>query len=212
MPGHVLAGHVVDADDVGLRTHRGWVFRGFELRAERGQLIAIAGPGGSGRSSLLLTLGGRMRSTDGRLRVCGQPLPGQAARVRRLTAVARIGGAAEPEEGLRVADHVRERAMAAKTSPHAFAAACDAIGAKPPSGDLIGSLGPHEVTALALALGLMDGRPVVLLDDLDAGVDGDGQAWLWATARRAAATGACVLATTTEGGYAEPHAHQVLSL
>jgi ABC-type multidrug transport system ATPase subunit len=205
---------VIDAADVGVRTYRGWVYSGFGLHASAGQVIAIAGQGGSGRTSVLLTLGGRMRASQGSLRVCGHTLPRAAARVRALTSVGRIGGAAELEPGLRVTDHVRERALAGRVRPAktAFEAAVDVVKADLPPRQLVGELEPWAATAFALTLALMGSRQLILLDDLDAGADADSQAWLWQAARRVAETGPCVIATTTEGAFADGVADQVVAL
>lgn len=205
---------VIDAADVGVRTYRGWVYSGFGLHANAGQVIAIAGQGGSGRTSVLLTLGGRMRASQGSLHVCGHKLPRAAARVRALTAVGRIGGAAELEPGLRVTDHVRERALAGRVRParNAFEAALDVVKADLPPKHLVGQLKPWVATAFALTLAVMESRQLILLDDLDAGADADAQAWLWQAARRVAETGPCVIATTTEGSFADSVADQVVAL
>jgi ABC-2 type transport system ATP-binding protein len=203
---------IVDAGDLGVRTYRGWIFKGISFRADAAQLVAIAGPGGSGRSSLLLTLSGRMRPSAGSLRVCGLPLPEKAAQVRSKTAVARIGGAVVLDEELRVRDHVRERALAAGCRKAAFGKACSVVQANLDERALIGSLDPHQVTLLTLALALMEDRPALLLDDLDTGSDSRTQTSLWAAARRAADTGVCVIATTTEGDLAAPYAHHVACL
>jgi ABC-2 type transport system ATP-binding protein len=205
---------VIDAAGVGMRTYRGWVYAGFGLRAGAGQVIAVAGLGGSGRTSVLLTLGGRMRASEGTLRVCGQVLPRAAARVRALTSVGQIGGAAELEPGLRVGDHVTERALAGRVpgGKTAFESARDVVKADLRPHHLIGELAPWEVTAFALTLALMEARPLILLDDLDKGADATAQAWLWEAARRVAGTGPCVVATTTEGGLADGLADQVVDL
>jgi ABC-2 type transport system ATP-binding protein len=189
---------VVSAEGLGVKTRRGWVFRGVDLRVAAGGLVAIAGPGGSGRSALLLTVGGRMKPSAGSLTVCGLPLPTAAARVRGRTAVARVGGAAEPDAELRVRDHVRERALAAGLHVAEFDWACEQLEVDLPGGELVGTLRSEQVTLMALALALMEQPAILLLDDLDAGADGPAQHRLWAAARRAADRGPAVLATTTE--------------
>ncbi|MFC6878376.1 MULTISPECIES: ABC transporter ATP-binding protein [Actinomadura] len=211
---------VVEADDLGVRTRRGWVYRGVTLRASAGTLVAVAGPGGSGRTSLLLTVAGRMRPTSGALRVCGLDLPEGAARVRGRAAVARAGGAAELEPELRVADHVRERALTLPGTARSrearesfggawksFGAACEVVGLDVPGRRRVRDLSPGDATRLALALAVMERPDVLVLDDLDAGSDGAGQHALWSSARRAADLGAAVVASTTEpspaGGLAD---------
>jgi ABC-type branched-subunit amino acid transport system ATPase component len=101
---------LVRADGLGLRTRRGWVFRGVDLALAAGSVIALAGEAGSGRSMLLLALAGRARPTAGTLTVAGE---GHRAHIRRSVAVARITASIELELELRVADHVREAALLA---------------------------------------------------------------------------------------------------
>jgi ABC-type multidrug transport system ATPase subunit len=203
---------LVVADELGVHTHRGWVFEGLSFQAEAGQLVAIAGPGGSGRTAVLLTLGGRMRASAGVLRVGGLLLPEHAGRVRALTAVARIGGAVTLDKDLRVGDLVRERALMTRCSRGTFGPACSVLEVSFEERAVVGSLEAHQVTLLALALALMEGRQIVFLDDLDTGSDSGSQAWLWAAARRAADTGVCLIATTVDGSLAEPYAQHVVSL
>jgi len=208
---------VVDADGVGVRTYRGWVYSGVTLRAGRGAVVAVAGPGGSGRTSFLLTVAGRMKPTTGSLSVCGLALPRSAAKVRRRTAVARATGAADLEPELRVADHVRERRLtlgrpARKHAKETFEQACELVGLDPAAKELVGELGAADATRLALALALMERPEIVLLDDLDEGADGSAQYDLWAAVRRTADTGVTVLAATTEASPADGLADLVVAL
>src|SRR5882757_4798891 len=96
---------LIRAEQFGLRTRRGWVFRDVELSLTAGSVTAITGPAGSGRSMLLLTLAGRAKPTTGRLVVAGQE---RRPDIRQLVAVARITGAVELEPELHVIDHIRE--------------------------------------------------------------------------------------------------------
>ncbi len=59
-----MDGVAVTAEEFGLRGPRGWAFRDVGLDAEPGALIAVEGPSGSGRTSLLLALTGRMKATE----------------------------------------------------------------------------------------------------------------------------------------------------
>ena len=64
------------ATGLGLMGGADWIFRDVDLTVAPGALAAVVGPAGSGRSSLLLTLAGRMRSTAGTLSVLGHKKPG----------------------------------------------------------------------------------------------------------------------------------------
>ncbi|MFJ9738127.1 ATP-binding cassette domain-containing protein [Streptomyces sp. NPDC101166] len=101
----------VTADGLGLRGPRGWAFRGVGFRAEPGSLIVIEGPSGSGRTSLLLALTGRMKATEGTATVGTARLPKQAAGARRVSALAHVAGVTDLEPALTVGEHLRERAL-----------------------------------------------------------------------------------------------------
>ncbi|MFC9972615.1 ATP-binding cassette domain-containing protein [Spirillospora sp. NPDC127200] len=204
---------VVEAVGLGLRARRGWVYSDVHLTAGAGSLVAVAGPGGSGRTSLLLTVAGRMKPTTGMLRVCGHDLPGEAARARRGAAVARATGAVELEQDLRVREHVRERLLTLRGVPaEAFDDAGALVGLEVSGKELVHELPSAEATRLALALALLGSPAVIVLDDLDDGADGAAQYGLWQAARSAADSGPVVLAATTEPSPAEGLADAVVEL
>ena len=49
------------------------------------EILVVQGPAGSGQTSLLLTLSGRMKLVAGRAKVAGLVIPEQSAAVRRVT-------------------------------------------------------------------------------------------------------------------------------
>ena len=67
---------VVDARDLRLTLGRGdaavEILRGIDLSVRLGQTLALLGPSGSGKSSLMAVLSGLERATSGTLRVAGQ--------------------------------------------------------------------------------------------------------------------------------------------
>ncbi|MFJ5027969.1 ATP-binding cassette domain-containing protein [Streptomyces sp. NPDC088560] len=101
----------VTAEGLGLKGPRGWAFRGLTFDAVPGSLIAIEGPSGSGRTSLLLALTGRMKPTEGTAAVGGLALPQRMAALRRISAVANAAGVTDLEPALTVGEHLRERAL-----------------------------------------------------------------------------------------------------
>ncbi|MEU1409407.1 ATP-binding cassette domain-containing protein [Streptomyces sp. NPDC005728] len=101
----------VTAEGLGLKGPRGWAFRGITFDARPGSLIAVEGPSGSGRTSLLLALTGRMKATEGAAAVGGFRLPRHMAAVRRVGAVANVAGVTDLEPALTVGEHLRERAL-----------------------------------------------------------------------------------------------------
>lgn len=105
------AGLSLDVRGLGLRGPRGWAYRSVRVTAGPGSLVAVAGPSGSGRTSLLLTLTGRMRPTEGTALVGGLVLPRRMAAVRRVSALAHVPGVTDLDPALTVAEHLRERAL-----------------------------------------------------------------------------------------------------
>lgn len=93
------AGVDVVARGASVRGPRGPVFEGVDLDVPAGGLLAVHGPAGSGRTSLLLALAGRMRLSGGAVRVGGHVLPAEGRRVRRLVAVARAAPRSRSKDG-----------------------------------------------------------------------------------------------------------------
>nr|WP_244295649.1 ATP-binding cassette domain-containing protein [Micromonospora orduensis] len=88
---------MVEARGLGLRTSRGWVFRGVDLAVNAGELHAIVGAPGSGRTSLLLALANRFPTSEGQLEL------------RAAAALGQVAGVHEPDPELTVAEHISER-------------------------------------------------------------------------------------------------------
>ena len=172
---------IVEASGLGLRTRRGWVYRDVDLTAEAGELHAVTGPPGSGRTSLLLALAGRFPHTDGELRRRGPAALGQVA------------GVHEPDPTLTVAEHIQERLLLLGPVPRrrrqlvpvaavrarrayrrdAFAAAIAGAGFTdtPLDPDRYGrDLTPVERQVLGLVLASLSGPNLIVADDVDAGI------------------------------------------
>jgi phosphonate transport system ATP-binding protein len=58
--------------NLGLQRNGKWLFRGVNLEVPRGKFIAVVGPSGVGKSSLLGCLAGMLRWTEGDLTYCCQ--------------------------------------------------------------------------------------------------------------------------------------------
>ncbi|MEV2214445.1 ATP-binding cassette domain-containing protein [Streptomyces sp. NPDC050997] len=106
-----MGGTRVTAEGFGLRGPRGWAFQKVDVDAEPGSLIAIEGSSGSGRTSLLLALTGRMKATEGTAAVGAARLPKQSGAVRRVSALAHVCGVTDLDPALTVGEHLHERAL-----------------------------------------------------------------------------------------------------
>ncbi|WNM40574.1 ATP-binding cassette domain-containing protein [Micromonospora halotolerans] len=197
---------IVEASGLGLRTRRGWVYREVDLTAEAGELHAVTGPPGSGRTSLLLALAGRFPHTHGELRRWGPAALGQVA------------GVHEPDPTLTVAEHIQERLLLLGPVPRrrrqlvpvaavrarrayrrdALAAALAGAGFTdaPLDPDRYGrDLTPVERQVLGLVLASLSGPSLIVADDVDAGADAPERAWIWDALARLADQGYAVVAS-----------------
>ncbi|MCS0636387.1 ATP-binding cassette domain-containing protein [Streptomyces sp. LP05-1] len=195
---------------------RGWIFRNVTLQARPGELVALEGPSGSGRTCLLLALTGRMKTTEGKAEVDGLPLPRKMAAVRRFTGLGLVPGVSELDPALTVGEHLRERAMlqhrfgdslSALLHPRReraaardrVAAALKAAGFDPETlhrGDRtsVRDLERLEEIRLSIALALIGEPRVLAVDDADAKLSGAERTEVWALLRSVAASGITVLA------------------
>ncbi|WP_199833726.1 ATP-binding cassette domain-containing protein [Streptomyces sp. NRRL B-3648] len=207
----------VRAEGLGLKGPRGWAFRGVTLDAEPGSLIAIEGPSGSGRTSLLLALTGRMKPTEGVAAVAGFKLPRHMAALRRISAVANVSGVTDLEPALTVGEHLRERALMQRRFDDSLRellrpraqrahearlrvdAALAAAGLDPetlPKGSrtAVRDLERPQEVRLSLALALL-GRPRLLgVDDIDMKLSDAEREGIWDVLRSVTRAGTTVAA------------------
>lgn len=193
---------VVEAYGLGKHGRKGWVYRDADLVVPDGGVGAVVGEPGTGRSSLLLTISGRMRPSAGEVRVAGFRLPRRGRRVRRLVSVARIGGAVELEDQLTVRGALTERrsleGVPAKRAEATFDDSWTLVGLDVDPYTLVADLTAVDHARLALALALLTDPVLVVLDDIDAGVRTSEQRELWRRARAVASTGVSVVASTVD--------------
>ncbi len=192
----------VEVTALTLQAKRGPIFQDVNLTVPAATVAAVVGPSGTGRTSLLLAVTGRMKNVIGSVSVAGHSLADEPAVVRSFSSVARIGHEVEPEPALTVDESVRERCLLEKVpiaqGRERFAAACAALELDLPPNVLVGDLGGDDLTLLALALAAIPVSAVIVLDDFDRGVDGVTQYRLLDALARLAATGPAIVFTTTD--------------
>src|SRR5262249_35148660 len=149
---------VLTARGAGVRHRRRWLFRDLDVTVEPGEVVAVAGPPGSGRTTGLLALAGRFRLSAGQATLAGAAALGYVPEV------------SAPEPVFTVADHVRER-LALLGRPRREAADAELYGLDPATAAR--DLTPYEKQLLGLALARLSQPAVIALDGLDEGLDGD---------------------------------------
>lgn len=229
-PGHdapvPAPGVAVTAAGLALRGSDGPIVTGVHLTAPAGELLAVIGPAGSGRTSLLLALGGRMRLRAGTAEVGTVRLRTGAREVRRRVAVARAQGAAAPDPYDKVGELLGLAGLYAghRTGARAIGDALAAVGltvVDHPKSDEPGVLArsaryEHLHAAdrllLAVALALVGAPEVLLVDDVDEGQDDRGSHRVWTELRRVAESGTTVIATASGAMTAGRYAHRTVLL
>jgi ABC-type multidrug transport system ATPase subunit len=188
---------MIEATGLGLRTRQGWVFRDVDLALPAGTVAALAGPSGSGRTMLLLTLAGRARPTAGTLRVDDAE---RRADIRGRVAVARATGAVELDPDLTVGDCRREAGLLHPGADTEWAE--DLVGLSIDGTTLVGDLAPDDRALFAVALAAA-GRPTALvLDDVDVHTTPDEQRRVWAALAAVADAGITAVASTVDAALA----------
>lgn len=172
---------VLTATGVGVRHRRRWVFQGLDLTVEAGEIVAVTGPPGSGRTTVLLALAERFRLSAGTVRAEG------------TVALGHVPGVHEPEPGLTVAEHLRERRLL--------------LGRRArPDDELYGldprrygwELDPYRRQVLGLALARLSSPRLIAFDGFDDGLDRAERAALGELISELAAAGTAVLLTARE--------------
>lgn len=171
----------INAEGLGLAAGGGPVFSDVDLRVADGDWLIVAGPDHSGKTSLLLTLAGRMASTAGRLRVAGHLLPYGAHDVRRTVGLAEFEQLNALEDHLTIGQHIAERfaALSAVPRPRRGRIAAEVAGLNRALQATVGgraldartpvsALTRHERKALGVTLALLGEPTIVVVDDVDA--------------------------------------------
>lgn len=176
----------------------GSVFENIDLRVEPGSLAIVSGASGSGRTSMLLALSGRLRLVAGHLKVSGLVLPYRARTVRKLVVPARFSPGFDLEPRHSVRQVVRERRAISKVSRESLDDAFALVGVESRPSALIGDLHPAERLLLAVALAAAERPAGMLVDDVDLGLPAASRQRAWSALREVAATGTTVLTSATE--------------
>ncbi|QIK71563.1 ATP-binding cassette domain-containing protein [Propioniciclava coleopterorum] len=200
---------VIEATGFGMATHDP-AFTGLDILVPAGRFAAVVGAAGTGKSTLLLALTGRMRPVTGALLVGGRDGIRHPGRVRTSTAIARLADLITPEASLTLDDCLTERTLFDAADPRAREAnylhAARLLGLDAPRGTLYKDLAPVDQTRAALALACVRPSTVIVLDDLDYDVTLDEQRALWDGVAALAADGQPVIAATTERSAVHPDA------
>ncbi|MFI6044725.1 ATP-binding cassette domain-containing protein [Nocardia sp. NPDC051321] len=191
----------VVAGNLAARGSAGCAFENVDLEIAAGALAVVVGSAGSGRTSLLWALAGRLRLVTGRLLVGGRRYDEQPRAILDLVAVARLDPGCALDPRLRVGEVIDERALIGgpRFTEAALAASYAAMGAQVPAAQLlIGDLTSGEQVVLAVALAAAQQPGAVVVDDVGEGCTSGEARWVWECLRALAEHGCTVIAAASE--------------
>jgi iron complex transport system ATP-binding protein len=193
------------------------VGRGFELRLAEGEVLALLGPNGCGKTTLLKTLLGLIPAKGGSVTLAGRPLDAHtiAARARLVAYVPQAHASPfafsvedavlmgrTAHAGLLARPSARDRAVAA--------AAIERMGIAHLAAQPATMISGGERQLVLIARALAQEPLVVVLDEPTASLDFGNQGKVMREIRRLAADGLAVLFTTHDPNHAVRYADRAL--
>lgn len=203
----------ITAHNLTLRTKQGTVFQDVDLDIPAGSIHALVGPQGSGRSSLLLVLAGRMKYTSGDLTVAGTTVThgafaqlfGGLRTVQNATAIAGFHNIDDLDISTKVGEIVNERLgltspllRRAETwhAPRVQALRALIIPDVEPK-TWVRNLSAYEDFAMRVTMAMLDEPRILLVDNVDQLSAPEDQRRAWDMLRRIQESGVTVVASTT---------------
>ncbi|MEU6610472.1 ABC transporter ATP-binding protein [Streptomyces shenzhenensis] len=187
--------HVIEVTD--LRRVYGGGFeavRGISFSVTRGEVFALLGTNGAGKTSTVEVLEGLAAPAGGRVRVLGHDPHRERAAVRPRTGVMLQEGGFPAE--LTVAETARMWADCSSRARRGTAEALEMVGLDRKAGVRVKQLSGGERRRLDLALAVLGEPEVLFLDEPTTGLDVEGRRDTWDLVRALRDAGTTVLLTT----------------
>lgn len=175
---------MVEAQGLGKRYGRRWIFRNVEFRLGVGDALLVVGPNGSGKSTLLKVVAGLVPASAGRVLLEGDP--------RRALGFAALDLNLYPH--LTAREHL-ELAGELRGCPPRADEMLEKVGLAEAADKFAASLSTGMRMRLKLALAVQSEPPVLLLDEPGASLDDGGRELVRHICAEQRERGALILAT-----------------
>lgn len=167
--------------------------RGVDLRVGRGELFALLGTNGAGKTSTVELVEGLARPSDGSIRVLGRDPVAERTLVRHRTGVVLQSSGFPPS--LTVAEMARLW-HGTLSRPSDVATVLHAVGLDGRADVETAKLSGGERRRLDIALAVMGNPEVLVLDEPTTGLDPESRRAIWALVQGLVEAGTAVLLTT----------------
>ncbi len=163
------------ARDLSRRYGQKWALAHFDLEASRGEVVLIAGPNGSGKTTFLRLLAGLLRPTSGELELFGRKLASDPFLWRRNVSL--LSHASYLYEPLTALETVRlwARLLGRPTADLDLRARLAEVGLEQDADNLVNGFSAGMQKRLTFARVRLEGSDLVLLDEPFAALDTAGQ-------------------------------------
>src|SRR3989338_4767833 len=192
---------VIEAENLTFTRDGEPVIENFSFAVERGQFVAIIGPNGGGKSTLVKLIVGLLRPTSGILRVHG-----------RIAYVPQRGGNMDATFPATVEEVVRSGLVGRKQEKAAVDGALELLGITHLRDRVLGPLSGGERQRALIAKALVSGPELLILDEPTDGLDPETRAGLYATLRALKKTGVTILFVSHDVHAVVPEADAALCL
>ena len=203
-------GHLIEVTSLSKRYRRAPVLRDLTFQVGAGELVALVGANGSGKSTVLKCLIGLARPSGGRASIGGRPLHDHARPARWVGVQIDL---VQPDDRVTGRDHLD--LVHGWAGDHRAASSDRLVAALemgPYLDEQIGTYSTGMRRRLALVAALMFDPPVLLFDEPTNGLDPWATAWLAAELRRRRDAGAAVLVATHDLEWAAAVADRVIGI
>lgn len=209
---HIPSARAIHARSLQLDGSRGRIYGPLDLDVAPGSMTLVTGRAGSGKTSLLLTLVGRMKPNRGSdLTVLGHPLPQRALSVQHHSSAVGIHGLDDLDQEVTVAACIRERVAwlapwyrrVHRPDDQEVANVCAPVfgDVRPPRArQLVHQLDEADDLLLRIALAMLSKPDLLVVDDIDALHDTDQRRRVWEALHGLTATGITVVVAAAAPG------------
>ena len=172
------------------------VLKGVDFEVRRGEIFALLGSNGAGKTTIVKTLSTLLRPDSGTASICGYDVQHQPDKVRQSISLtgqfAAVDGILTGRENLVLIAKLRS----IPNPGHVADGLLERFGLRDAAGRRASTYSGGMTRRLDIAMSLLGTPPVIFLDEPTTGLDPEGRIEVWKTIRALAGSGVTILLTT----------------